>query len=272
MSKDSILYDGNTLIFVPAIETIVIKATAVSIKGNNIGDYAFISAKDSLISFSFEENPQLESISPYCFYKCSKLQSADLSMCTKLTCIAEYAFNGCSSMTSVLFPSSLTEIKEYSFAYSGLISVEIPKNFTTFGSRSFAYCSSLSSFVLPPDSVLTKFTQLVLLYSKIRKFFIPKSIIEFSAQCFSYCNDITTVEIDPDNIVYTVVDNVVFLHNMETLVYFPGGITGSYTIPETCIILDSSSFSCSLLTNVIFHDNSTKTRGQEAQLVGLIIP
>ena len=98
MSQELIEYINNTLFYVPALEYILIKASTISIKGINDADYAFKDAKDTLINFSFEENPQIETIAPYCFYQCSKLISADLSYCEKLITISDYAFYECSSL------------------------------------------------------------------------------------------------------------------------------------------------------------------------------
>lgn len=67
-----------------------------------------------------------------------------------MTTIGDYAFNGCSSLTSVTIPSSVTEIKESTFLNcSGLVSITIPEAVTTIRFQAFSHCSSLTSITLP---------------------------------------------------------------------------------------------------------------------------
>lgn len=55
--------------------------------------------------------------------------------------IGEYAFENCSGLTSVTFPSSVTSIGEYAFSgCSGLTSVTIPSSVTSIGDSAFEGC------------------------------------------------------------------------------------------------------------------------------------
>jgi len=61
-----------------------------------------------------------------------------------VTEIGSYAFYGCSSLTSVEIPSSVTSIGETAFAWcESLTSVEIPSSVTSIGSFAFEYCKKL---------------------------------------------------------------------------------------------------------------------------------
>ncbi|MBP3349656.1 MAG: leucine-rich repeat domain-containing protein [Bacteroidaceae bacterium] len=67
-----------------------------------------------------------------------------------VTSISQYAFRGCSGLTSVNIPNSVTSIDEYTFyGCSGLTSVNIPNSVTSIGGYSFYYCSGLTSITIP---------------------------------------------------------------------------------------------------------------------------
>ena len=55
--------------------------------------------------------------------------------------IGKFAFRNCNSLTSVIIPSSVTEIGEYAFYYcSSLASINIPSSVTTIGGYAFENC------------------------------------------------------------------------------------------------------------------------------------
>ena len=69
---------------------------------------------------------------------------------TSGTSIDYYAFNGCSSLTSIEIPSGVTSIGREAFdGCSSLTSIEIPSSVTSIGSSAFSGCSSLTSMILP---------------------------------------------------------------------------------------------------------------------------
>lgn len=63
--------------------------------------------------------------------------------------IGNYAFSGCSSLSSIEIPNSVTTIGESAFSgCSSLSSTEIPQNITVIGESAFKDCLSLTSVII----------------------------------------------------------------------------------------------------------------------------
>ena len=67
-----------------------------------------------------------------------------------LTAIANSAFSGCSGLTSIEIPNSVTSIGEWAFYNcSGLTSINLPDGLTSIGEWAFYNCSGLTSITIP---------------------------------------------------------------------------------------------------------------------------
>ena len=67
--------------------------------------------------------------------------------------ICNKAFSGCSSLTSITIPNSVTSIGNEAFAScSSLTSVSIPNSVTNIGYGAFDFCWSLRSIIIPPGT------------------------------------------------------------------------------------------------------------------------
>ena len=90
----------------------------------------------------------------------------------KVTSIGNYAFNGCSGLTSVTIGNSVTSIGEWAFYQCGsLTSIIIPNSVSTIGNNAFSGCSGLTSVT------------------------IGNSVTSIGYQAFSYCSGLTSVTI-----------------------------------------------------------------------------
>ena len=76
------------------------------------------------------------------FYGCSML--TEVTLPSSVTGIGSYAFRGCTGLTSITIPSGVTSIGDYAFYNcTGLTSIAIPEGVTSIGSSAFSGCYKL---------------------------------------------------------------------------------------------------------------------------------
>ncbi len=85
-------------------------------------------------------------IKDYAFHGCTGLTSVTIG--NSVTMIGYEAFRGCSGLTSITIPNSVTTIGAWAFAFSGLTSVTIPYSVITIGNDAFYDCSDLHRVTL----------------------------------------------------------------------------------------------------------------------------
>ena len=141
-----------------------------------------------------------------------------------ITSIGSDAFNGCSSLTSITIPNTVTSIGTFN-GCSSLTSIKIPSGVTSIKSNAFTHCSSLTSVTFGENSQL-------------------KSIGTFA---FQGCNSLTTVTFGDNSQLETIGDYAFYSCISLT----------SIEIPSRVIRIGSEAFYyCSSLISVTFGDNS----------------
>ena len=63
--------------------------------------------------------------------------------------LGSYAFQSCSSLTSVTIPTSVTVIESYAFSSTGLTTVAIPMSIKSISDYLFYSCTSLVTVTIP---------------------------------------------------------------------------------------------------------------------------
>ena len=77
-----------------------------------------------------------------------------MTLPSSVTSIGNFAFSGCSGLTSLTIPSGVTSIGEWAFYdCSGLTSLTIPSGVTSIGEGAFAGCSGLTSIYVYPENL-----------------------------------------------------------------------------------------------------------------------
>ena len=119
----------------------------------------------------------------------------ELVIPSTVTKIKDYAFYGCSSLTSGVIPNSVTSIGQKAFdGCSSLTSVVIPDSVTSIGNGAFSGCSSLTSIVIP-DSVTRISWGTFSFCSSLTSVVIGNGVTSIDANAFSNCSSLTTIQL-----------------------------------------------------------------------------
>ena len=230
--------------------------------------------------------PGVTGIGEYAFRGCSSLTSVTIS--EGATSIGLEAFCDCGSLTSVTIPDGVTSIGDRAFyGCSNLTSVTIPESVTSIGSSAFLGCRSLTSVKIP-EGVASIDDQVFRDCSSLASVTVPESITSIGNYAFLGCNSLTSVMI-PDGVT-SIGDSAFQDCSSLTSVTIPGSVTSigeyafnycssltSVTIPEgVTSIGDGAFWDCSSLTSVTIPEGVTSIGGSAfrgcSSLTGMTIP
>ena len=140
-------------------------------------------------SYTIKDNTRL--LAQFAFYGCTSLTSVTIP--NSITSIGYYAFSSCSSLTSITIPNSVTSIGGSAFSdCSSLTSINIPNSVTSIGGGAFSSCSSLTSITIPNS--VTSIGDVAFYYcSSLTSVTIPNSVTSIGMGTFWGCESLKTV-------------------------------------------------------------------------------
>ena len=171
----------------------------------------------------------------------SYINTGDNSYYTSNDKLGDYAFYGCSVLTNLTIPSSVTSIGESAFEYCrSLTSLAIPSSVTSIGESAFEYCSSLTSLTIPSSVTLIGWYAFKGC-SGLTSLTIPSSVTWIGYSAFKGCSGLTNL---------TIPSSVTSIG--ESAFQGCSGLT-SLTISSSVTSIGESAFSgCSGLTNLYY--------------------
>lgn len=150
---------------------------------------------------------------------------------TKL--IADWAFENCESITSVVLPDSVSSIGYCSFwGCRSLANVNLGNGVTNIESLAFEWCESLENIV------------------------IPASVTYIDCEAFSH-STFKAIDVHSDNANYSSIDGILFNKDKTELIQYPGKKTAEdiYIVPESVTKIGNFAFCYCNIKGVMLGNN-----------------
>ena len=149
----------------------------------------------------------------------------ELQYFTGLTEIAEKAFDGCSGLTSITIPNSVTSVGGWAFnGCSGLTSVTIGNSVTSIGVLAFNGCSGLTSVTIG-NRVTSIGIAAFQNCSGLTSITIPNSVTSIGSYAFYNCSSLTSITSKIEE-PFAINENV--FSNKNALLKVPAGTKSLY--------------------------------------------
>jgi hypothetical protein len=149
-------------------------------------------------------------------------------------------YNYREEIQKIVVDEGVTSIADYAFFKCAQTSVVLPSTLKTIEDYAFEDCSNLIAIEIPSETT------------------------SVSANAFVGCENLITLTVASDNENYTAEDNVLFTKDKKTLVCYPAGLTGEYTVPDGVTSIGSNAFSYVNKLTTVTLPNSVTSMGDFA--------
>ena len=217
----------------------------------DLSDAKIVKSNDSYVWDGGDQNGSNDELGYSVFKGCSVLTSVTIP--SSVTSIGGSAFEGCSGLTSLIIPSSVTSIVGSAFKdCSGLTSLTIPSSVTSIGGAAFKGCSGLTSLIIP-SSVTSIGSYVFENCSGLTSITIPSSVTEIGGAAFKGCSSLVNLYYKIDEKIETYLRYGHLYINVECGIeyYLNDKKITSVAIPSTITKLGRYAFqNCRDLTSV----------------------
>ncbi|MBR1598132.1 MAG: leucine-rich repeat protein [Lachnospiraceae bacterium] len=171
--------------------------------------------------------------------------------------------DGTKASGNVVIPDNVTVIADYSFCVgtaqnnTGLTGVDIKGDVEVIPESAFAWCNNIKSITLP-DTVTSIEERAFDNCTGLESIILSGSLASIDDSAFINCTSLTSINVSEDNPSYSSADGVLYNKNKTTLVSYPAGKGGEYTIPETVTSIEKGALTdCNSLEEIVLNSNLT---------------
>ena len=153
-------------------------------------------------------------------------------ICTSNDKLGDYVFNGCSGLTSLTLPSSVTKIGCYALSNCiGLTSLTLPSSVTEIGEGAFLNCRGLTNFTIPSGVTKIGGAAFFCCYGLI-SLTIPSSVTAIGSEAFKHCSGLTSIYVYMEKLPETGSNLFLGCDEKNCTVYVPKGTYDDYFVSE----------------------------------------
>ena len=153
-------------------------------------------------------------------------------ICTSNDKLGDYVFNGCSGLTSLTLPSSVTKIGCYALSNCiGLTSLTLPSCVTEIGEGAFLNCRGLTNFTIPSGVTSIGHGAFFCCYGLI-SLTIPSSVTAIGSRAFNDCSGLTSIYAYMEKLPETGSNLFLGCDEKKCTVYVPKGTYDDYFVSE----------------------------------------
>ena len=153
-------------------------------------------------------------------------------ICTSNDKLGDYVFNGCSGLTSLTLPSSVTKIGCYALLNCiGLTSLTLPSSVTEIGEGAFLNCRGLTNFTIPSGVTSIGHGAFFCCYGLI-SLTIPSCVTAIGSRAFNDCSGLTSIYAYMEKLPETGSNLFLGCDEKKCTVYVPKGTYDDYFVSE----------------------------------------
>lgn len=281
--QDYILLSGSDI-----FQSIKVDGELISIEelDENKGKFQFDTTGEHIVEYVFKDTKSIadgafqycerlfgitipnsvNTIGTWAFQNCLNLGSWDIDISECLMTIGFQAFFYCRNLTLFEIPSSVININNGAFSFSGLRYIEIPETVTNLGTDIFDSCEYLEEVVLPNN--LKRIPKgMFFSCSNLTNITIPNGVTNIGENAFGYCSYLLEIVL-PDSV--REIGQQAFEHcDLLKRINIPNGVNAlnartfwlcsnleEISIPNSVMYIYNQCFyGCSSLTNITIPSN-----------------
>jgi BspA type Leucine rich repeat region (6 copies) len=141
------------------------------------------------------------------------------------------------------------------FDHQSLTNVTIPDTVTNIGQEAFYFCTNLAGVSI--GNSVASIGAAAFGNTGLTNVTVPSSVTSIGLGVFSACPSLTAITVNTNNPDYSSLAGVLFNGNQSTLIQYPWGRTGAYTIPSSVTSLGEDSFNNPSLTGITIPNSVT---------------